>query len=165
MTDQIAKANMHAVERYAVASGLSLLGLAVGAVASLLPLPMLPAMALSAALGMTAALVPGARLRYRLSSTGLVIDRRHIPFTQIAGARIVNVRGLIVFRGLTLPGYWSGSAWLPRVGRITVAGSTGLGRGVLLTLCDGRRLLFTPADPVAIVVRLQRRPSRTCSRQ
>lgn len=163
MTTTVPKAGMHTVERYTVAAGLSLLGLAVGAAASLMALPMLPVLAVSAAVGMTITLAPGARLRYRFGSTGLMIGSRYIPFERIAGARIVRTRGLVVFYGLTLPGCWSGAAWLPGIGRVDVAASTGLGQGVLLTLCDGGRLLFTPADPVALVVQLQRRPSLRCA--
>ncbi|HLN62033.1 MAG TPA: hypothetical protein VK464_10830 [Symbiobacteriaceae bacterium] len=148
------KARMHPVERWAAIAGLTLAGLGAGVAGSLLPVAQLLPTALS--LAVTAALVlnPTDRVEYRLEPEGLRIGGRLVPFAALGGARVVKLRGTVLYGGICLPGCWWGRAWAPSLGRFTMRASTGMGRGVLLTLHSGERLVITPDRPENAVVTL-----------
>lgn len=155
MTYLIPKAPMHRLERWTAAGGLVLLSLGTVA-ASLLagnPAPLLAAWAVL----MTFAFVlnPADRVEYLLEPGQLRIGGLYVPLEAVRTARVVNLKGTLVYRGLTLPGFWWGRAWSPGLGKFTLRGSTGMGQGVMLELKDGDRLVFTPRHPVQVVVALQ----------
>jgi hypothetical protein len=151
----IPKARMHPVERYSVVGGLAVLGLATGLLMYTLdyvaPIPVVLSLVTTLAL----ALNPADQLEYRVEQDALRVGRLLLPFADLQNVRIVNLSGMVVYRGLVLPGYWVGRAWSRRLGRVEVRGSTGIGQGVMLTMADGRRIVLTPAEPVKVTVQLQ----------
>lgn len=151
----IPKAPMQPVERWTAAGGLVLLSfgaLSAGLLAGN-PAPLLAAWAVLMTLAVV--LNPADRVEYLLERDQLRIGGLYVPLEAIRNARIVRLRGTIVCRGLTLPGFWWGRAWSPGLGRFTLRGSTGMGQGVMLELKDGDRVVFTPRHPVQVVVALQ----------
>jgi hypothetical protein len=151
----IPKARMHPVERYSVIGGLVILGLATGLVVYAVNYAAFAPVLISLLATLALVLNPADQLEYRVEAEGLRIGRESVPFASVQDARVVRLDGMVVYRGLVLPGYWSGRAWSPRLGRFEVRGSTGVGQGVLLTLAGGRRLVITPANPVNVTVQLQ----------
>lgn len=151
----IPKARMHPVERWTTLGGLVFIGLAAGLAGVLLSQPALLTVTFSLIAALAVTLNPAEQLEYRVEPDGLRIGKLFLPFASLQGARVVDLRGMVVYAGLTLPGYWAGKAWAPGRGRFEVRGSTGLGKGVMLTMADGRRMVITPANPVAVAVQLQ----------
>lgn len=152
--ETIPKAPLSDPERYASALGLAAAGLVVGGAAALAPGNVWAVLLVAAAVALGAALVPGQRLRYQYAPQGLKVGREWIPFRSVRSARVVRLDGTLLVWGLSLPGFWWGTAWSPALGRVMLRASTGMGQGVLLGLADGRRCVITPADPVALVVRI-----------
>lgn len=155
MTYILPKARMHPVERWATVAGVVLAGAGAALAGAFLRLgPLLPpAMSLACLAWLTAN--PAGRVEYRLEPDGLRIGERLLPFGALREARVVNLRGTILYGGAALPGCWWGRAWSRRLGRFTMRGSTGLGRGVLLVTARGERFVMTPLHPEHTVVCLQ----------
>lgn len=155
MTYLIPKASMHPVERWAVLVGLILLSLGATAVGMVVDVaaPLTTAWTLM----VTLALVfnPADRMEYLLEPDGLRVGGMAIPIAALKDVRMVRLDGTLIYLGLASPGCWAGRAWSHRLGRFQIRGSTGLGKGVMLTLNDGRRIVITPREPVALVVHLQ----------
>lgn len=155
MVSIIVKAVMHPVERYTVVGGLVLCGLGAVVAAFLLGTAAPVVTAASVVSTLVMAFNPAGRLEYRSEPEGLRIGKTVLAYADMVGARIVQLDGTWIYRGLALPGYWCGKAWSARLGRFQMLGSTGLGQGVMVTMADGRRVVVTPANPVGLVVQLQ----------
>lgn len=155
MTVILPRARMGTVERYAAACGLVAAGLVVGAAAALAGGHAWVSLLIGAAAGLGLALMPARGLEYRLGPRSLEINSLVLPLDEIASVRAVRLQGVVVYPGITLPGFWYGRAWAPHLGRVLLRGSIGLGQGVLVTMTDGRRVVITPADAQGAVVRLQ----------
>jgi hypothetical protein len=155
MTYLLPKARMHPVERWAMVAGLGLMGVGAALAGALLPLGSLLPAAISLACMAWFAANPAGRVEYQFERDGLRIGEQFVPFYSLREARVVNLRGTILYGGAALPGCWWGRAWSPRLGRFTMRGSTGVGRGVLLVTADGERLVITPQYAERTVVCLQ----------
>lgn len=159
MIQTIPKAKMHLAERIAVAIGLALVALTIGAISARLTGPLSGSRAAAMATGITAAVAlafwPGQRLAYRLEADRLLAGRLVLPFAAITGVRLTGLGGTLLYGGPALPGCWSGRAWSPRIGRFWLEGSTGLGTAILITALDGRRYAITPADPARTLLLLE----------
>lgn len=155
MEESIPRSPMSEPERYGSALGLAAAGLAIGGAAALAPEGLWVVLLIAAAVGLGLALIPGQRLRYRIEPAGVRVGRLLVPFEQITDARLVRLRHTILLWGLSLPGYWWGAAWSPGLGWFRIRGSTGLGPALMLRTRDGLRYVITPADPLALVVKLQ----------
>lgn len=155
MLRSISTARMHPVERYAAAFAVTILSLGAGAAASLGPRFALAAVALGLVVAILAVALPGARLTYVLGDRAIYAGGTPLLFADMTDTRVAPLSGTFLLFGLTLPGYWRGQAWSRQLGRFRILGSTGLGRGVLISMADGSRWMLTPASPDDLVVRLQ----------
>jgi|GEM_PF-4445310 len=151
----IEKAPMRPVERYASIGSLILMGVACALAGYLLGDAKLAAVMVSVVAALGVILHPGDRLEYRVEADGIRIGRQFLPFRSMRGIRIARLDGTFITGGVAFPGFWYGKAWSRQLGSFFLYGSTGLGKGVLITLTDGRRVMITPARPVSVVVQLQ----------
>lgn len=92
-------------------------------------------------------------LTYRLYDAGLLLTsglvRDRLPFARMRAVEVVDLPGRGRRRGVTLPGFYTGTYAYPRLGPVELRGSRSRGAALLIVLDDGTRYVITPQAPTA----------------
>ncbi|MCW4006039.1 MAG: PH domain-containing protein [Candidatus Bathyarchaeota archaeon] len=99
-------------------------------------------------------------MRYELSerefAVSLGLFKKRVPYSQVAGVEVVDLSLSLRLFGASLPGFHWG-LFTTSIGKAHVYATKINGAFVVLTLCDGEKLVISPAQDAAFVEAINRK--------